>query len=167
MMINNKICQTLACLFFILINLNVSAQIDKQKVSIGMFDNDNISDTLYYQFSSGTSEGPVYQCRLISPGKHKVYQFSIGVSTSSLQISDCGNGCIETYEWIIGMNGSETMTRYKYNIKYDNWIMTEEIVNDKKVKHNEKYLLGIDGKKYCRNKHTNKVFGSHSKHIAP
>ena len=118
----------------------------------GYFDNDNITDSLYYQFSSGTSEGPVYQCRLISPGKNKVYQFSIGVSTSSLQISDCGKGCIETFEWIAGMNGSETITRYKYSIKYDNWIIKEEIVNDKKVKHNEKYLLGIDGKKYCRSK---------------
>ncbi|WP_271338571.1 hypothetical protein [Flavobacterium azizsancarii] len=124
----------------------------ESKMVTGYFDNDTVIDTLYYKFNIDSANGPIYQCTMIRSDKKEKLSFDIGVAFKSFQVSNCGKGCIETYQWKTGMDGFEEYKTYKYCKEYDNWILKKERTLDadgkEKTTTHKKTITGIDGREY-------------------
>lgn len=94
---------------------------------IGLFDNDGTKDTIDCRFVNG-KEGaePFYDCKLSLSSKSRK-RISIPVISKSLQITNCGKGCLETYEWITGSDGFEEIKKYQYDSSLSKWILTTTV----------------------------------------
>lgn len=146
----NKI---IICLLILINNNSIWSQ--KEEKAIGDFDNDNLSDTLYYKdykyIEEYRNKDISYVCRIIR-GNGKIFNFNLPIGYDSVQISQCDkSGCIETYQWKTGASGFEINETYVYKKEYDNWILekSETIYEGgKKEVYKPKVPTGIDGKEY-------------------
>lgn len=139
----------LAVTIFLVIYL-CSSFARKSKFITGYFDNDNLIDSLSYNFVSDSIHGPVYQCKL-SRGNGTITIFSIPVAFESMQINTCGKGCIETYQWQTGNRSYEEYNKYLYNGIYNDWILKSTVTikpTGKRKTLLPKQLIGINGTRY-------------------
>lgn len=144
-------------IFFCLITLSFSYSIWSQKEQkvIGDFDNDNLSDTLYYKdyrFVDQYRDKDIsYICKIVR-GNGKIFNFNLPLGYDFIQFFKCDkDGCIGTYQWKTGDSGFETNETYIYKKEYDNWILEkrETVYKEgKKEVYKPKVPIGIDGKKY-------------------
>ncbi|NRS88579.1 hypothetical protein HNQ02_001493 [Flavobacterium sp. 7E] len=141
------------CLIILSCTFSVVAQ--KEQKTVGDFDNDNLSDTLYYKdyrFVDLYRDKDIsYICKIVR-GNGKVFNFNLPLGYDAIQFFQCSKkGCIGTYQWKTGINGFETNETYIYKKEFDNWILekSETIYNGgKKEVYKDEVPTGIDGREY-------------------
>lgn len=143
--------------FLCLLTLSFSYSIwsQKEQNAIGDFDNDNLSDTLYYKdyrFVDQYRDKDIsYVCKIVR-GNGKIFNFNLPLGYDFIQFFKCDkDGCIGTYQWKTGDSGFEINENYIYKKEYDNWILekSETVYKEgKKEVYKPKVPTGIDGKEY-------------------
>lgn len=126
------------------------AYAQQEQTLSGDFDDDELTDSLSYHFTNDPKDGPVIACHM-RRGNGQVMEFTIGTATSSMRINDCGKGCLETYVWITGADGSEEYEQYVYNKTANNWLLSKTMTfypNGKKKVVVAREAVGIDGQNY-------------------
>jgi hypothetical protein len=146
----------------ILILFNISFYISfcqEGKKATGYFDNDNLSDTIFYKdyrfIEEYRNKDISYECKIIR-GNSKIFTFNFPLGYDSLQIHQGDiDGCIETYQWKTGDNGFEINETFSYSKEYDNWILqkSETVYKTGKVEiYKPDVPTGIDGTEYKNTK---------------
>ena len=93
--------------------------------AVGLFDYDNLMDTLYYALNTSGME-PFYRCEILF-GSGKINMINIPTVSGYIKLSNCKKGCIEKSEITTGVYGSEEIGKYIYDRKIENWFLHETI----------------------------------------
>ncbi|MBL3658886.1 tetratricopeptide repeat protein [Fulvivirga sediminis] len=92
----------------------------------GYFDYDTLLDKIYCNKTKGQQE-PYCACTVLF-GNNEKQTFDMPMAHSMPQINNCGKGCIETYEWVTGVDGYEAYVQYMYDEKLNNWFQQKETI---------------------------------------
>ncbi len=111
-------------LFTLLLAVNIRSVAQCPDRQIGNFDLDTLPDTIYCTFSRDTVDGPVTQLHMVR-GCGKKLRFNMKIGFEQLLIHNPSTGSLETYYSMGGNNGFEEQSLYRYDPKYDDWILIE------------------------------------------